>query len=110
MSTVPHLPPNGSTAPRLPFFALEAQRTPPLTAPSLAMLPQTGEPPEHPGEHTVAELLTYYMGEVLPSKAPNTRYQQTRFLTMLRHEFGHLPLTAMTPAWLRTWRDQLHRS
>jgi integrase len=57
----------------------------------------------------VAELLTYYIAEVLPTKAPNTHYQQTRFLSLLAREFGHLPLTALTPAWLRSWRDQLSR-
>jgi integrase len=57
----------------------------------------------------VAELLTYYIAEVLPTKAPNTRYQQTRFLAILAREYGHLPVTALTPAWLRCWRDQLLR-
>jgi integrase len=28
---------------------------------------------------------------------------------MLESQFGHLPLTAITPAWLRSWRDQLGR-
>jgi integrase len=69
------------------------------------------EPAERPAgpSHTVAELLTYYTAEVLPTLAPNTHYQRTRFCAMLVREFGPLPLTAITPAWLRSWRDQLSR-
>lgn len=109
VATVPQFPSTSNPSPLLPFFALEAQRTQPRPAPSRATLPQTAEPAADPGGQTVAELLTYYMAEVLPSKAPQTQYQQTRFLSMLASEFGHLPLTAMTPAWLRSWRDQLSR-
>jgi hypothetical protein len=58
---------------------------------------------------TVADLLAYYVAEVLPTHAPNTQYQRTRFLAMVEREYGHLPLTAITPAWLRSWRDQLGR-
>jgi integrase len=58
---------------------------------------------------TVADLLTYYTAEVLPTLAPNTHYQRTRFFAILAREFGHLPLTVLTPAWLRCWRDQLLR-
>lgn len=63
-----------------------------------------------PQAHTVGELLAYYVREVLPTKAPNTQYQQTRFLGRLAQECGRLPLDAITPGWLREWRDQLrHR-
>jgi integrase len=58
-------------------------------------------------EHTLGELLAYYIAEVFPTKARNTEYQQTRFLSKLDREYGHLPLSAITPAWLRQWRDRL---
>jgi len=55
------------------------------------------------------DLLAYYRAEVLPTLALNTQYQRTRFLAMVDRQYGHLPLTAITPAWLRSWRDQLGR-
>ena len=67
----------------------------------------TPQPP--PDDHTLAELLDYHIREVLPGKAPNTQYQQTRFLGMLARTYGHLPLRTLTPAWLRAWRDGLSR-
>jgi len=69
--------------------------------------PRPGAP--DPQGHTFGELLAYHVAEVLPTKAPNTQYQQTRFLHRLEREFGHLPLDAITPGWLREWRDQLRR-
>lgn len=67
--------------------------------------PRPGAP--GPQEHTLGELLAFHIKEVLPTKAPNTQYQQTRFLAKLTHDFGQVPLSAITPAWLRQWRDQL---
>ena len=60
-----------------------------------------------PQGHTMGDLLAYHIAEVLPTKAPTTQYQQTRFLAKLTRDFGQLPLSAITPAWLRQWRDQL---
>jgi hypothetical protein len=70
--------------------------------------PGTRTPSAGPGP-TVADLLAYYVAEVLPTKAPTTQYQRGRFLALLNREYGHLPLTALDPPWLRVWRDQLSR-
>src|SRR5437016_2911507 len=66
---------------------------------------------ERPGvaQRMVTDLLTHYTTEVLPTLAPTTHYQRTRFLAMMDRQYGHLPLAAITPAWLRSWRDQLGR-
>jgi len=106
MSTVPHLSPPGTTGTRLPFFALTAAPSAPPAVPPLVL---ALEPAEAPRAQTVADLLRYYTAEVLPTLAPKTHYQRTRFFAMLAKEYGHLPLTALTPAWLRSWCDQLSR-
>ena len=68
-------------------------------------------PPASPAglAHTFADLLRYSRAEVLPTKAPTTHYQQNRFLAALERQYGPLPLPTITPAWLRSWRDQLSR-
>src|SRR5437773_2271386 len=90
-------PPEGS--PRL---------TAPLAPAALAPDPAPVARPAEPAQ-TFGALLLYYVHEVLPSKAASTQSQQTRFLGTLDSQYGHLPLTAITSAWLRTWRDQLSR-
>jgi integrase len=86
-------------------------QTPPEVpyVPAPVQAPRNGVAPETPAEspHTLGDLLTYYLKEVLPALAPKTQYQRRRFLANLDTHYGHLPLTALTPAWLRAWRDDL---
>lgn len=56
---------------------------------------------------TVTTLLDLYEREALPFKAPGTAYKQGLLYGHYRREFGDVPLTAITPAWLRTWRNHL---
>jgi integrase len=56
---------------------------------------------------TVRDLLSLYAAEYLPSKAPGTCYQQGRLYQRMSADFGDMLLADLTPAWLRTWRDQL---
>ena len=56
---------------------------------------------------TVTDLLTLYEHEYLHLKAPSTAYKQRLLYGHYRRAFGALPLTAITPAWLRAWRDEL---
>ncbi len=58
---------------------------------------------------TVAEVFALYQAEYLPAKAPTPRYQQGRMLLAMAPDFGALPLDALTPAWLRGWRETLQR-
>ena len=80
----------------------------PLAPAALAPARESAELPGGP-QQTVTDLIAYYTAEVLPTLAKNTQYQRDRFLMMMDRQYGHLPLTAMTPAWLRSWRDQLGR-
>ena len=57
--------------------------------------------------YTVTDLLTAYETEYLPSKAATTRYQLGHMFAWLRRELGPMLLTDLTPAFLRTWRDDL---
>jgi len=57
----------------------------------------------------VAHLFALYQAEYLPAKALTTRYQQARMMLAMEREFGALPLAALTPAFLRGWRDTLTR-
>ena len=54
-------------------------------------------------------LLDLYFREYLPTKAPLTQAQQRGFLTRLRPTMGPLEVTALTPAYLRQWRDGLRQ-
>lgn len=56
---------------------------------------------------TVHDLFTTYAREYLPQKAPKTCYMQGRLLLRMAEEFGPLPLEALTPPYLRAWRDGL---
>jgi hypothetical protein len=48
-------------------------------------------------EHTVAELLAFYVAEVLPSCAPTTQYQRTRFLAMVEGTTASSPSRRSPP-------------
>jgi len=56
---------------------------------------------------TVTDLLTLYDREYLHLKAPSTAYKQRLLYGHYKRAFGELPLAAITPAWLRAWRDDL---
>lgn len=58
-------------------------------------------------DRTFNALLDFYFSEYLPAKAPRTQAQQRGFLTRLRPTMGPLPVTALTRAYLRAWRDRL---
>jgi integrase len=56
---------------------------------------------------TVADLLQTYERTYLPHLAPQTQtHHRVVFRWLCRH-YGDLPLTAITPAWLRQWREEL---
>lgn len=57
--------------------------------------------------YTLTDLLAAYETEYLPTKAATTRYQLGHMFTWLRKELGTMRLTDLTPAFLRTWRDDL---
>lgn len=59
--------------------------------------------------HTVADLLQAYEQEYLPTKAGSTQYQYLRLYRRFRQELGSMPLVALTPEVLRTWRDALRQ-
>jgi integrase len=59
--------------------------------------------------HTVAELLQAYEQEYLPTKSAGTQYQYLRLYRRFRQELGSMPLVALTPEVLRSWRDALAR-
>jgi integrase len=89
MATLSPFPSTGNPSPLLPFFALEPQRTPQHTVPSVATLLQTYE-------------RTY-----LPQLALSTQtHHRVVFRWLCRH-YGDLPLTAITPAWLRQWQEAI---
>jgi integrase len=58
---------------------------------------------------TVTDLLDAYEQEYLPTKAPTTQYQERVLYRWLREELGAIPLSALSPLVLRTWRDSLRR-
>ncbi len=57
--------------------------------------------------YTLSDLLTAYEKEYLPHKAPTTRYQHTQLFAWLKRDLGAMPLTEVTPTFLRAWRDKL---
>ncbi len=69
-------------------------------------LPLNGSTAPTPGR-TFAALLDAYEQDYLPLKAPTTQYQERLIFRWLRSDLGHLPLAALTPLVLRTWRDSL---
>src|SRR5438067_1521819 len=73
-------------AERLPFFALEAPQVQPCVAPSLATL------------------LQQYEATYLPQLAAHTRRHHLVLFRKLSRDYGALPLTAITPAWLCQWQ------
>jgi integrase len=54
--------------------------------------------------HTLAELFTAYQAEHLYDAAPVTRYQHQLFMATVLRELGPLPLEAVTPEVIRTWK------
>ncbi len=56
---------------------------------------------------TVADLLQTYERTYLPQLAPQTQIHHRVVFRRVRARCGDLPLTAITPAWLRQWRDEL---
>lgn len=54
--------------------------------------------------HTLGELLACYQTEYLATKATATRYNYHRFALQVVRELGDLPLEAVTPGLLRTWK------
>lgn len=62
------------------------------------------------GITTVGDLLAVYQREYFPLKAPGTQKQQGYVFHVIMDTLGDLPLTAITPALLRTWRNYLGRT
>jgi integrase len=59
---------------------------------------------------TVAQLVDLYAADYLPTKAPGTQRQQRQVFVAVLQAFGERPVTELTPALLRAWRDELqHR-
>lgn len=59
---------------------------------------------------TVTDLLDLYERDYLHLKASSTAYKQHLLYGHYRCAFGHLLLTEITPAWLRTWQRELART
>jgi integrase len=57
--------------------------------------------------HTLAELLQRYEAEYLCHAAPSTQRHHRVIYRRLCERYGDLPLTEITAAWLRQWRDDL---
>jgi len=63
--------------------------------------------PQQPPAPTVATLLQTYERTYLPQLAQTTQtHHRVVFRRLCRH-YGDLPLTAITPAWLRQWREEI---
>lgn len=105
MATIASLPRLGNAAPRLPFFTLEAPRSPQAVdaGPRYAALLQDTE-------HTVEHLLRYYASEVAPQKAPCTQRQIAALSQHLDADLRALQVDELTPAVLRAWRDRLRQT
>jgi integrase len=56
-------------------------------------------------EHTMADLLAAYERDFLPLKAPSTQYHERLLFRRFREQLGTIPLAALSPLVLRTWRD-----
>jgi hypothetical protein len=89
MATVTPCPCTRNLSPTFPFVSLQDCTPPPPPAPSVATLLQTYE-------------RTY-----LPQLAPQTQIHHRVVFRRVRARYGDLPLTELTPAVLRQWRDEL---
>src|SRR2546430_10468656 len=68
----------------------------------MASIPLSSWDNNHP--YTVADLLQTYERTYLPQLAPTTQIHHRVVFRSLCRQYGGLPLTAITPAWLRQWR------
>jgi integrase len=59
------------------------------------------------GVRTVNDLIDYYLREVLPTKAASTQASSIYIVQKFRTTFGTLPLSHLSPTFLRQWRDEL---
>jgi integrase len=69
----------------------------------------TAPVPRPPATPTVADMLTRYTREILPSKAPSTSYQLRLLYQWMTEELGTLRLTELTSTTLFAWRLSLER-
>jgi integrase len=60
-----------------------------------------------PSRYTLGDLLTRYIGEVLPQKPPGTARKYAQHLAWWQAQLGSLRLHALRPAHLAAQRDQL---
>ena len=77
-----------------------------MTPTAPALRPAPAVPTQGP---TVADLLTRYSREVLPTKAPSTQAQYRQVYRGIRRELGDIPLTILTSAMLHRWSDDLQQ-
>src|SRR2546426_7952857 len=70
----------------------------------MASIPLSSWDNNHP--YTVADLLQTYERTYLPQLAPTTQIHHRVVFRSLCRQYGGLPLTAITPAWLRQWRGE----
>jgi len=71
----------------------------------MASIPLSSWDNNHP--YTVADLIEAYERIYLPQLALTTQtHHRVVFRSLCRH-YGALPLTAITPAWLRQWREAI---
>src|SRR2546430_16915014 len=68
----------------------------------MASIPLSSWDNNHP--YTVADLPQTYERTYLPQLAPTTQIHHRVVFRSLCRQYGGLPLTAITPAWLRQWR------
>jgi integrase len=98
------------------FFTLfaPASTAPPSPADGPALLqreqmPHASLPPLPPppvaSRVTVKDLLQIYEKDYLPELAPSTQHSTKLLYKKWLPAIGHLPLSDLTPAWLRQWRD-----
>lgn len=70
---------------------------------TIAPFPRSGNSSPSTQGHTVAELLEAYTRDYLPTKSPNTQYQETRILRWIAEDLGPIPLAQLSPLVLRSW-------
>jgi integrase len=56
---------------------------------------------------TLNDLLDAYTRDCFPKLTPETQYQNLQLYRRFRSEMGHMPLTALTPAYLQAWCHRL---
>lgn len=56
---------------------------------------------------TLVQLCDAYLADVRGAQAPSTCYNRTCFCRRLLRDVGNVPLSALTPAVLRTWKQTL---